>query len=311
MIGIHVAKVSHVLNAPNKNRKTMIEAITKDCGELTLGACQIFVQGPRNTKMSKMDYEKINLYTTKQKINLYVHTSYLSVGIFSVTSKNMSDKKSINAIESIRKQLDACDKLGAKGLVIHLTKRTPSEIAETMRILIPQIRKYSTPLIFEQPAKKPCGDLTYETPEKINNLTSVMAKEFPKYTNWGWCIDTCHLWSGGIELCNKKTTDKWLKALKYPKKISLFHLNGGSIDIFNTGKDKHIIPFSDEDDIWSADFINLDDEKEFNLDQIKKSSIWPITRFLKKNKIDIILEINRGSYKDAIFAITTLHNLTH
>ena len=205
--------------------------------------------------------------------------------------------------------MEACDKLGAKGLVVHLTKRLPEEIVSTMKVLIPEIQKYKTPLIFEQPAKKPDGDLTYETPEKINTLTKLLMDKFPKYTNWGWCMDTCHLWSSGIELCNKKITDAWLKGLKYPKKILLFHLNGGSIDIFDTGKDKHMIPFSDEDDIWNSDFMDLDDKRVFNLDQLKKSSIWSITQFLKKNKIDSILEINRGNYDDILFAIESLHKL--
>ena len=100
MIGIHTSKVSHILQKPYKNRKTMFDAIKTDHEELKLGACQIFVQGPRNSRMSKIDYKKINDYCNINKINLYVHTSYLSVGIFSVNSENVDSEKSKNAISN-------------------------------------------------------------------------------------------------------------------------------------------------------------------------------------------------------------------
>ena len=72
-LGVHNAKVSHVLPNPNKNRKTMLDAIQKDCSELKLDAGQIFVSGPRSTKMNPMDYDEIKTYCDDKKINLYVH----------------------------------------------------------------------------------------------------------------------------------------------------------------------------------------------------------------------------------------------
>ena len=161
---------------------------------------------------------------------------------------------------------------------------------------------------------------TYETPEKINNLTSMIMEKFPKFTNWYWCIDTCHLWSAGIELNKKKITDRWINEIKYPKKIGLFHLNGGSHDIFNTGKDKHIIPFSDDDDIWCDIFIKNKKKKINNIERIvsekgmyeteyKKSPLYRIIQFCKINKIDSILEINRGEFKDINFSFNILSTI--
>jgi deoxyribonuclease-4 len=303
-LGAHVAKISHVLPAPDKKRKTMLEAINVDCSKLKLNACQIFVQGPRNSKMSEMDYLAIKSYCKDNKINLYVHSSYISVGIFSVNSENCDTTKSKYAVHNILKQLIACDNLGARGLVVHLTKRTPDDIIETLRVLYPQIKDFCTPLILEQPAKKPDGNKTYETPEMINVLTRAIMEEFTDL-KWGWCIDTCHLWSAGIQLDKKKMTEKWLGSIAFPKKILLFHLNGGGVDIFGTGKDKHIIPFSSDDNIFGDD----DDDREFNLTKIKKKSIWTFCQFAKKNNIDTILEINRGAYEDVEYAITTLHTI--
>ena len=308
MIGVHVAKISHVLESPNKKRKNMLDAIKLDCSILNLKACQIFVQGPRSATMSKMDYNSIKEYCSEENISSYVHSSYISVGIFPVNTENIDDIKSIRAISSIVNQLKACDQLDALGLVIHLTKRTPKQVIETFKAIMPYIENFKTPIILEQPAKKPDGDLTYETPQKINKLTNMMVNEI-SYTNWGWCIDTCHLWSAGIQLNNKSITTKWLKDIKHPKKIFLFHINGGNKNIFNTGKDCHIIPFFNEDDIWNSDFKIIDDEKEFNLTHIKKSSIYTLTRFLKKHSIDSIMEINRGNIHDVTFAVETMNKL--
>jgi endonuclease IV len=286
MIGIHVAKNSHVLDGDLKKRKTMLDAIVKDCTELHLNACQIFVQGPRNSRMSKMDYGAINKYCSLNKIKLFVHSSYITVGMFSITPENQNEEKAKYAKKSIIAQLTACDALGSHGLVVHISKRTPSQILSTFKVLMPILKNYKTPIILEQPAKKADGDKTYETPEKINNLTKILDDAFPKY-KWGWCIDTCHLWAAGIKVDSDMR--KWLSQIKQPKKIVLFHLNGGMKKYFGTGKDTHIIPFSSDDAIWDT-----------------KSDAIDVLKFAKKYKVPCILEINRGSKIDSVSAIDCL-----
>ena len=324
--GSHVAKISHILSDPNKKRKTMLDAIIKDSTIMNLKSVQIFVQGPRNSKMSNINYNNIKEYCNSKKINLYVHSSYITVGIFSITPNNKNEEKNKKAIENLISQFEACDKLNSKGFVIHLTKRKPSEIINTLNIIIPIIKKFKTPLVFEQPAKKPDGLKTYETSDKINNLTKMIIDEFPDYKNWYWCIDTCHLWSAGIKMNDKKIVDKWLCDIKHKNKIGLFHLNGGSLDIFNTGKDKHIVPFSDDDDIWGDVFTKskvkkiYDSEKNTYIERIikkkgyyvekyKESSLYSINNFCKKNNIDSILEINRGLINDIKFTFDILLKL--
>jgi endonuclease IV len=304
--GCHIAKNSHILSSPNKKRKTILEAIQKDTEYMKLGCAQIFVQGPRNSHMAIIEHEEIVEYCNIRKINLYVHSSYITVGIFSINPTNKNTEKSKTAITNLLNQLEICDKLKSRGFVIHLSKKTPDEIIEAMSVIIPLIKSYKTPIVFEQPAKKPDDLKTYETAEKINKLTELIMLKFPKFNNWYWCIDTCHLWSAGIELNNIRIIEKWIADIKYPKKIGLFHLNGGSSDIFNTGKDKHIVPFSNDDDIWKNIF-NV--SKKINNAVYKKSSIYPIIQFCKKNNIDSILEINRGSVDDIYFVFHILNIL--
>lgn len=303
-IGVHVAKVSKVLPNPYKNRKTIIDAITVDCNELNLGCCQIFVAGPRSSKMNYMDYTKIKKYIDKNKINIYVHSNYIAIGIFSVDKSNKETPKSKKIIKNIINQMDACDKLGSNGFVIHLSKRTPDQIVETLKILYQNIKHFKTPLLLEQPAKKPDDQMTYETPEKINNLTKLINKKIPKLI-WGWCIDTAHLFAAGVEVDEYKVMNKWFVDLKYTSYIKLFHINGMSIDQFNTGKDTHQVVFGDDDDIWNADF-HIDN---INIKSLKKSSICLITQFAKKNNVDCICEINRGEYNQIKFSINSLRTL--
>jgi hypothetical protein len=280
-VGIHVSKTSLF----DIKRDSMLEAMYDDCKSYDLSACQIFIQGPQSSVMGKMDYDKIAEYCNEKDIKLYVHSSYITVGIFNITEDNKDDTKSIKAIENLVKQFEACDKLNAHGLVIHLNKISPEDLIDNLKIYVNHLYKFNTPLILEQPAKKPEGYLTYETPAKINNLTKMINRTFPKL-KWGWCIDTCHLWSGGINLSDVDITTKWFADLKYPETIKLFHINGGNNSIFKTGKDYHIVPFSKEDDIWS-----------------NKASYKIISDFMKEYDCCAILEIKRGELKDIKFAI--------
>lgn len=307
-LGIHVAKVSHVLIGKKKTRKTMIDAINTDCTELNLNACQIFVQGPRNSHMSNMDYEKIRKYCDDQKINLYVHSSYITVGIFSVTKNNVDTTKSQNAIKAVVDQLKACDELGSLGLIIHISKKTPEEIVETFKILEKYIEDFNTPILLEMPAKKADSNFTYETPEKINNLTKLIMKNIPMF-KFGWCIDTAHIFAAGIEIDIYKILKKWLNDLQFPKKIKLFHINGLSLKLFGTGKDTHEIPFSANDGIFGDDVISDDGYVVFDAKKIKKTSMGLLSKFAKKYNVDAILEINKGSFTDAKFAIDNLREM--
>ena len=306
-VGIHTAKTSHVLKGKLKNRKTMLDAIKIDCEELKLNACQIFVQGPRNSKMNKMDYNEIKSYC-KNKIKLYVHSSYISVGIFSVNSANKKEEKSKNAISVIENQLKACDKLDALGLVIHISKRTPVQIAETFKTIEHMLKKYKTPILLEMPAKKPDDDKTYETFTKINTLTDTLCKKIPKL-NWGWCIDTAHLYSSGIDLNKPDIIHNWIKGIIQAKYIKLLHLNGIANKLFNTGKDTHEVVFSKEDAIFRDNIMYTEDAEKKEIEVLENSAITHLQKFCKKNNIDVIMEINKSEYNETIESIEIIRNL--
>ena len=302
-VGVHISKVSSILKNPYKNRKSLLDAIRIECDQLKINTCQIFVQGPKNGKMSNIDEINIKKYCTEGKINLYVHSSYITVGCWNINNQNKFDKKSQYFINLIEKQLDVCDAINSNGFVIHLSKKTPEQIIETLKILFPFIKKYKTPILLEQPAKKPDINMTYESPEKINYMTELIIKELPNLY-FGWCLDTCHLWSGGIELNKSNIIKKYFLDFKYPKYIKLFHLNGGNIKIFNTGVDKHDVILSKDDNIFSNSVHKIGD-----INKSKKTNLGILIKFAKKNNIDTILEVNTGNFTDVDHAIDTIKTL--
>lgn len=289
-IGVHVSKKSKVIK---ENRKTMLESIKNDTDALKLKCCQIYTHGPRNSRKNKMDYNAIKKYNKVNNINLYVHSSYITTGLWNINNKNKNDSKSKMIIKLITEQLDACDKLNSLGLVIHLPKKQPSIITEAFSIIIPFIKKYKTPIMLEMTAVKPDPEKTYETPEKINNLIDEMNNVNPTYKNYSVCIDTAHLWGAGVKINEKKVINKWFKLLKY-ECIGLIHLNAGKLETFNTGKDKHQVLFSEDDDIWKVP---------------SSASLDIISKYAKKLNIDVICEINRGSYDDIKSSLAELNEI--
>ena len=302
-IGVHVAKISKVLE--NNNRKNYLDAIKGDVESLNLGCVQIFVAGPANTRMAIMDYKGICKYCKETNINLYVHSSYLTVGIWSLTPQNKNTPKSISAIKHLENQLDACDLLKSRGFVVHLPKKKPEFIVGALEVIIPILDKYKTQFMLEMPASK-SDDKTYETPEKIDSLNYMIMQLYPKFHNWSWVIDTAHLWSCGVEVDDVKKMTKWFNDLKYPETIGLFHLNGSSIDQFDTGKDNHKVVFGVDDDIWNKE-SNFNDG--MNIKKINKSTINIIAKFTKNRNIDLICEINRGNYNEIKFSIELLNKI--
>jgi endonuclease IV len=299
MIGVHVSKISKVLDDPNKKRKTMTLAIKSDAMNLNIGAVQIFTHGPANTRKNKMNYKSIKEYCSDKNINLYVHSSW------SVDESNKATGKPAAAISHFIDQMESCDAVGALGLVVHLPKKEPQVIINTFKVIAPLLKKYNTPVLLEMTSVKPDDEKTYETPKKINRLTKMILKNFPKLT-WGWVPDTAHLWGAGIEIDEIKIMTKWLKNLAHPELVKLVHLNGGSIETFGTGKDKHKVVFGDEDDIWNPTF---DGEKVYDSIQASKSSLAVLSAFTKKYNIDCICEINRGGYDEITFSIETLKKI--
>lgn len=273
MLGVHVSKESHVLD--NKSpAKDLSVAILRDIGELGLNCAQIFTYGPRFIVANKIDFNAVKDAT--KEIDLSVHSAYPTTGIWNISDgKSASDKKRIDAFKL---QILSCVKVNAWGMVLHINKIYPDVAADVMRQLKPIVMKTKVKLILEMVSSKADPNKTYETPEKLDNLTTLIGAND---NWWGWCIDTAHIWGAGVDIQSYASMKNWLDRLVFKKKVLMFHLNGSSA-VRGSGKDKHEIAFGPDDSIWRGIKPEV-------------SGVRAIVEFAEERGIPIICEINRGT----------------
>jgi len=180
-------------------------------------------------------------------------------------------------------QIISCKEIGAWGLVVHITKIHYKTAASVMKILAPIIKPTGVKFIIEMVASKADGELTYETPEKINRLTELIGPA----DWWGWCVDTAHIWGAGVNI--RKFTDmkKWLNKLNHP--ICMFHLNGSS-SALGSGRDKHEIAGGPDDCIWG----------DYEYDE---NGVRAVVEYAKKHNTPLICEIKRGAEEDVVLML--------
>jgi deoxyribonuclease-4 len=289
ILGIHVSKTSNTLDDKTPSYD-LSDAIVRETTVLGLNAAQVFTYGPRQATPNKIDYDKVKSVTAD--IDLSVHSAYATTGIWKVNAENKSQAKSKRMIDVVKLQLASCKKINAHSLVLHINKIYPDQAAETMKFLAPYAKKVGVKVVLEMVSSKADPDKTYETPEKIDNLTTLLG---PKENWWGWCVDTAHLWGAGVDVSKYEYMTDWLNRLTYKKKISMFHLNGSYAKL-GSGKDKHAIAFSSVDLIWYGI-------------KPEESGVRAIVEFATKYKIPIICEINRGSEEEVVASLSAIKKL--
>jgi endonuclease IV len=303
-VGIHISRKLKIdydcVDSKNEpQRKKLLDSIQAETKEFDLDIYQIFTHGPRTRRKNKINIDKIRTFNSEKNIELYVHTSYVSIGVWNVETMEVKVETQQDAIrlQHIIDMLQTSRELQSKGLVLHIPSREPQRIFKVLKKLKNYAKKKgvvlskAVPILLEMPARK-AGLYSYENPENIIKLTKLINK---LKINWGWCIDTAHLWAGGIKLSEEGVFNKWIKDLgKYKSSIKLLHFNGALEKNFNTGKDYHIIPFSREDAIWG---------KKNNAENNE------VILFCKKNKIPIIIEMNRGTQSELHKAIQIIREI--
>ncbi len=337
-LGIHVAKTSKVCGS---KYASMYDAIKEETEMLKLDACQIFTHGPRTYNRNHIEYEKIRRYCAESKIDISVHGSYLSVGIWKIKKNNKHITSSKKLMAHLIDTLASTKALGGGSVIIHLPNKPPNIIVETLEVLsenkeIEALQMNRGPfIILEMPASKP-DENTYESADKLNNLCSMIcsASDKGKKTitlKWGLCIDTSHQYSCGINFGDQIIFRDWLGYLTdfTRHKIKIIHLNGNSEKNFKKGKDVHEIIMSPDDGIWhhvlSSRIKNsikkkinstVDDDynfytelKEIEIENLHRSSLYDLIEFAKRGDMVIILEINRGEYAYIKFAVDIIDGI--
>lgn len=343
-LGVHIGKT--VFNETGKPHKSIEAAIEYFHDNFDISALAMFTAGPMQKKLNQMNYD--NIKKTAQKLNMpiYVHGSYVCVDIWHLTKDNQTEQKFKISIKHIEEMFDSCEKIKAEGLVVHVPRHNIYTVMETLELLCKDNKIHEpnqhVSLILEFPASTPQQlnseitldtTLTYETPEKLNYFVKKIKENKDIQLNISVCLDTCHLYAGGISLSNYEDWVIYEQNMTEQTKnnITLIHLNGAESKNFGRGKDGHVIPFSKHDAIWSKfisketkDFLDRTSAEYKNklvpfnfykkltkkeISDIKKSGLYGIVEFCKKKNISMILEIDTSFYIETKFAIDVINGL--
>lgn len=292
LIGIHVGKTS-VINGKKFNS---LAIAVKDCMKrYKLNVAQIFTHGPRIIKPNAIganDLKKL------QPMIYYDHTPYPFTGIWNIKES----KKGPYYTKMLTSMLEANRSINSRGIVIHISQKPAQLIADIMNTVIkPIASKYGVPILLEMVAQK-ANENTYETPEKLNHLANLIGVA----DWWGFVIDTAHVWCAGVNIRTKASVDSWLAGIQHKQTIKLIHFNGAAAKL-GSGKDKHIIPFSTEDEIWSN---YLEETRNLiDISVAKKSGFYSMIKFALSMNIPIVFEINRGTEREFKTLLDICHNI--
>lgn len=246
-----------------------------------MNCAQVFVVTPMSTKFMKIDAKALKKQIRDLDLIVYIHTSYVI---------NPWGQKPYNMALSVQQLRIAYD-IGARGVVFHIPKVPFFELVEKFKKLLEK-KPPRVKIIMENRAAIP-NECTLETPEKMNQMTMVFLNSGIKVSDIRFCIDSAHLHSTGTTLRTYNDAKRWLDALKYPKTIIAFHLNGSMSD---NNADHHTCPFVKNDRIWHGM-------------KFADSGFCYILKFCKRHKIDVIFEVDWNKYskhlKDLINTVQT------
>lgn len=238
-IGFHTSKGDHsgIIPALEEDYQLLSKYFKKTCA-------QIFTQVPQTTNFIKMEEpNKIVDFAKSKDMKLVIHSPYAMNDFWTTKNEGKLVTSLANANELMYGKDGMLDHHLA-GLVIHLPKKSPAHVTEV-------INKRSNDevcILLENHAYKP-DDCSYELPSKLNKLTEMLIASGLK--NWGYCIDTAHLFVQiskgdrllGYKIETKAGMTKWMNELspETKKRIKCWHLNG-SMNPASSYDDKHAIP---------------------------------------------------------------------
>lgn len=261
MIGIHVFK------------KTLARDL-EFSKILELKACQLYTYGPRSLKQIDVDCKLINEYN----LHVYVHLSHFT-NIWALKPYTL---------KHLKEQIKAAKKLNAKGVIIHIPKIEPEEVALGVKNIWTKVGSLFSKqfkFILEMKSVREHETKSYETPKKINRLIDELKSQSISSNSVGICIDTAHIYASNAQITTYEQVNRYLSLLKYPQWITLIHLNGNEYESTRAG-DKHAIPLHPKDKIWGH--ITYRD-----------SGCRRFVEYCKSQNIDLIVEVrNTHSKKD-------------
>lgn len=130
-------------------------------------------------------------------------------------------------------QLMLCKKYGVKGIVLHIPNRPVDELVNGFKCFNnPDFHNSGVVLYLEHvPGEYSISKST------LGELYSGLKQRYKKF-EFGICIDTCHIYSSGVDISDPTIMQSWINWLKELKVKVLVHLND-SIGEMGSMIDRH------------------------------------------------------------------------
>src|SRR3989344_9398545 len=213
----------------HKNGRSFIVAIGEELERATdhgieMKTFQIFAMGPRNANINVTAKDTEFFRTMSDEgYRIIVHGSYLDAPW---------GKKSAAAIGLIKKEFKVCEVLGAYGMIIHLPQLSPTNILPVLNQLL--AAKHPRLILYLEVGSVKATADTYETPEKIAALFAGITDR-----SVGFCVDTAHLWSSGVDISTRDLAEVWIRKFKT---IGIQHVTialNDQVNALGSGCDQH------------------------------------------------------------------------
>jgi deoxyribonuclease-4 len=223
-----------------------IEKAPKKAHEIGCECFQMFSRSPRGGKSLELTEDKRSDFKNNcRKYNLknyYLHTPYY------INLASANHRIYYGSIAAIKKEMEAADLLGAKGVVTHLgsakelgEKEAREKLVEGLvKVFNPPNHPYQGGAILLLEITAGAGKIMGDSFEEIAYFMKEAEKEIFR-NKLGVCFDTAHAFASGYDLRNKKavqkTFDDFDKIIGI-KKLKLIHCNDSNVDL-NSRVDRH------------------------------------------------------------------------
>ncbi|PIS42618.1 MAG: endonuclease [Candidatus Kerfeldbacteria bacterium CG08_land_8_20_14_0_20_40_16] len=268
-IGAHVSIAGGVDQAPINAHSAKCECF------------QFFSRSPRGGKAPELTEQLVKSFKDncrKHKIpNSYIHTPYY------INLASTNNRIRYGSIKVIREELERASTLGVKYVMSHLGSANNLSRKKAIIKVIEGIKKildgYKGTSLFLIENSAGSGNIIGDQFEEINEI--IKGVTLSARNKVGVCLDTCHAFSSGYDLRNKKAIDKTLK--KFDAKIGLSKLKMIHGNDSMTEIDSHV-----------------DRHEHIGLGKIGKEGFQAILNHPKLKKLDLIIETPADGRQDDI-----------
>jgi len=242
---------------------------------------QFFSRSPRGGKAPELTEQLVKSFKDncrKHKIpNSYIHTPYY------INLASTNNRIRYGSIKVIREELERASTLGVKYVMSHLGSANNLSRKKAIIKVIEGIKKildgYKGTSLFLIENSAGSGNIIGDQFEEINEI--IKGVTLSARNKVGVCLDTCHAFSSGYDLRNKKAIDKTLK--KFDAKIGLSKLKMIHGNDSMTEIDSHV-----------------DRHEHIGLGKIGKEGFQAILNHPKLKKLDLIIETPADGRQDDI-----------